>query len=81
MGKLVNVSGKETVKSIENAGWRIVGQCGLENCGQVGSHVVMAKAGRRANLSIPQHKELPVGTLRSLIRFANLTVDEFLSLG
>ncbi|MHB2008798.1 MAG: type II toxin-antitoxin system HicA family toxin [Acidobacteriaceae bacterium] len=29
--------------------------------GQVGSHVVMTKPGERANLSIPQHKELPLG--------------------
>jgi hypothetical protein len=32
------------------------------------------------NLSIPQHKELSVGTLRSLIRNAGMTVDEFLAL-
>ena len=73
MGKLANISGKEAVKVFENAGWGIVGQ--------VGSHVVMTKAGERANLSIPQHRELSVGTLRSLIRAANLTVDEFLALG
>lgn len=53
MGKLANISGKEAVKTFEKAGWRIVGQ--------VGSHVVMTKAGQRANLSIPQHKELSVG--------------------
>lgn len=41
---------------------------------------VMSKPGERANLSIPQHKELSVGTLRSLIRSANLTVDQFLDL-
>ena len=72
MGKLANLSGKEAVKAFENAGWRTVGQ--------VGSHVVMTKLDERANLSIPQHKELSVGTLRSLIRAANLTVDEFLAL-
>ncbi|MHB8302306.1 MAG: type II toxin-antitoxin system HicA family toxin [Acidobacteriaceae bacterium] len=36
--------------------------------GQVGSHLVKSKPGERANLSIPQHKELFVGTLRALIR-------------
>ena len=40
----------------------------------------MTKAGSRANLSVPQHKELSVGTLRALIRAAGLTVDEFLDL-
>ncbi|MEK6289678.1 MAG: type II toxin-antitoxin system HicA family toxin [Acidobacteriota bacterium] len=48
--------------------------------GQVGSHVVMVKPSVRVNLSIPQHKELSVGTLRALIRNAGLTVDEFLNL-
>ena len=40
----------------------------------------MTKPGIRANLSIPQHKELSVGTLRALIRNADMTVDEFLEL-
>ena len=48
--------------------------------GQVGSHLVMVKAGARANLSIPQHRELSVGTLRSLVRNSGLTVDEFMDL-
>lgn len=72
MGRLANISGKEAVKAFEKAGWRIAGQ--------VGSHVVMIKPGIRANLSVPQHKELSVGTLRALIRHAGLSVDGFLSL-
>jgi predicted RNA binding protein YcfA (HicA-like mRNA interferase family) len=48
--------------------------------GQVGSHLVMTKPNQRANLSIPQHKELSVGTLRALIRAAGMTVDEFVEL-
>lgn len=72
MGRLNNISGKEAVKAFQRAGWQIVGQ--------VGSHVVMTKPGVRANLSIPQHKELSVGTLRALIRNAGMTVDEFLDL-
>lgn len=45
--------------------------------GQVGSHLVMIKPNMRANLSIPQHKELSVGTLRVLIKHSGLTVEEF----
>ena len=45
MGKLGNISGKEAVKAIADAGWQTMGQ--------VGSHVVMTKTGERANLSIP----------------------------
>ena len=48
--------------------------------GQVGSHVILVKSGVRANLSIPQHKELSVGTLRALIRNAGLSADQFLRL-
>lgn len=40
----------------------------------------MVKSGVRVNLSIPQHKELSVGTLRALLRNAGMTVDEFLDL-
>ncbi len=72
MGRLANISGKEAVKAFQKAGW--------ESLGQVGSHLVMVKSGVRVNLSIPQHKELSVGTLRALIRNAGLTVDEFLEL-
>ena len=72
MGKLSNVSGKEAAKAFGRAGWQTVGQ--------VGSHLVMSKAGQRANLSIPQHKELSVGTLRALIRAAGMSVDGFLEL-
>lgn len=72
MGKLGNISGKETVKVFQKPGWRAIGQ--------VGSHIVMVKAGVRVNLSVPQHKELSIGTLRALIRSSGLTVDEFLKL-
>ena len=72
MSKLGNISGKEAVKAFQSAGWQQIGQ--------VGSHVVMVKSGVRANLSIPQHKELSVGTLRALIRNAGMSVDQFLEL-
>ena len=72
MGKLGNISGKEAAKAFRKAGW--------ETIGQVGSHLVMTRQGERANLSIPQHKELSVGTLRSLIRAAGLSVDQFFDL-
>jgi predicted RNA binding protein YcfA (HicA-like mRNA interferase family) len=48
--------------------------------GQTGSHVMLTKDGQRATLSIPQHHELKPGTLRAIIRAANMTVDEFLNL-
>lgn len=72
MGKLGNISGKDAVKALQKAGWIKIGQ--------VGSHLVMSKPNIRVNLSIPQHKELAPGTLRALIRNADISVDEFLDL-
>jgi len=72
VGKLGNISGKEAAKAFQKAGWTPIGQ--------VGSHLVLVKTGVRANLSVPQHKELSVGTLRALIRNAGMTIDEFLAL-
>ena len=72
MGTLANISGKEAAKAFGRAGWQPIGQ--------VGSHLVLNKPGHRANLSVPQHKELSVGTLRSLIRLSGMSVDDFLNL-
>jgi len=72
MTRLANISGKDAVKAFQKAGWQVIGQ--------VGSHIVLSKQGVRVNLSIPQHKELSIGTLRALIRNSGLTVDEFLEL-
>lgn len=72
MGKLANISGRDAAKAFQKAGWKVRGQ--------VGSHLVLTKEGVRANLTVPLHGELSVGTLRSLIRTAALTVDEFLKL-
>jgi len=72
VARLANISGKEASKAFQKAGWQTIGQ--------VGSHLVMSKPGLRVNLSVPQHKELSVGTLRALIRNAGMTVEEFLAL-
>ena len=72
LGKLANISGKDAVRAFEKAGWHVRGQ--------VGSHKVLTKLDSRFNLTVPMHPELAAGTLRSLIRTANLTVDEFLAL-
>lgn len=72
MPKLPLISGAEAVKALQKAGWRVDRQRG--------SHVVMLKPGQIASLSIPQHRELAPGTLRSLIRAAGLTVEAFAEL-
>ena len=50
----------------------------IEVVRQRGSHIVMTKERHIATLSIPNHKEVARGTLRSLIRAAGMTVEEFL---
>jgi predicted RNA binding protein YcfA (HicA-like mRNA interferase family) len=72
VGELGNISDKEAVNAFGCAGWVVRGQ--------VGSHVMMTKDGVRVNLSIPQHRELSVGTLRKLIRLSGMTVGEFVKL-
>jgi predicted RNA binding protein YcfA (HicA-like mRNA interferase family) len=72
VGRLANISGKDAVKAFQKAGWQVRGQ--------VGSHLVLTKPGVRANLTVPQHPELASGTLRSLIKTAGLSVEEFLGL-
>ena len=69
MAQLPNLIGKEVVETFENLGW--------EFSRQSGSHIVLTKDGEMASLSVPNHKEVAKGTLRSLIRAANLTIDEF----
>ncbi|MBZ5603368.1 MAG: type II toxin-antitoxin system HicA family toxin [Acidobacteriia bacterium] len=69
MPPLPVISGERAVKTFEKAGWR--------KDRQHGSHVILLKPGHRASLSVPQHRELAPGTLRSLIRAAGMTVEEF----
>ena len=45
-----------------------------------GSDVVMVKEGLPVTLSVPDHRELRHGTLRTLIRQAGLSLEEFLAL-
>jgi predicted RNA binding protein YcfA (HicA-like mRNA interferase family) len=46
---------------------------------QRGSHIIMVKDGEIATLSVPDHKGVAKGTLRSLIRSTEITMDEFIA--
>jgi predicted RNA binding protein YcfA (HicA-like mRNA interferase family) len=70
MAQIPNLSGKEVVRAFEKLGWEVSRQSG--------SHIVLTKDGEMASLSVPNHKEVAKGTLRSLIRAANLTIDKFI---
>ena len=71
MGSMLPVlSGRQVVRVFERFGWQVVRQAS--------SHIVMTKPGEIVTLSVPDHKEVARGTLRGLIRSANLTVGQFL---
>jgi predicted RNA binding protein YcfA (HicA-like mRNA interferase family) len=72
MARLPVLSGADVVTIFEKAGWTVDRQRG--------SHVVLVKDGHLATLSVPDHKELAKGTLRSLMRAAGMTSDEFTEL-
>jgi predicted RNA binding protein YcfA (HicA-like mRNA interferase family) len=72
MPSLPNVSGREVVKAFTSGGW--------EFARQKGSHMILVKPGHIASLSVPDHKEIAKGTLRSLIKSSGLTVEEFVAL-
>ena len=65
------VSGKEMIKYLS--------KCGFEIVGRKGSHVRLKKVIEPRNLIVivPDHKELAQGTLRSILRQAGITFEEF----
>ncbi|ESQ15266.1 MAG: hypothetical protein N838_29820 [Thiohalocapsa sp. PB-PSB1] len=70
MPPLPTLSGKEVVRIFERFGWQVARQSG--------SHIIMISDESIATLSVPDHKEVAKGTLRSLIRASGLTVTEFI---
>ena len=72
MAILPVLSGREVVKTFEGDGWRIARHRG--------SHIILVKNGHMSTLSVPDHREVAKGTLRSLIRASGLTPGEFISL-
>ncbi|ABI68324.1 type II toxin-antitoxin system HicA family toxin [Syntrophomonas wolfei] len=66
------ISGQKALRTFTRAGWVYTRRHG--------SHMILTKPGMNTTLSIPDHKELDTGTLRSLIRKSGLTVEEFINL-
>ena len=71
MPKLPRISGKEALRAFSKAGFTVVRVAG--------SHYIMEKTGQAHVLSVPVHagEDLKSGTLRSLIRGAGLTIEQF----
>ena len=70
MASLPVISGKEAVKAFEKDGWRVVRRAKSK-------HIIMKKEGMVTTLSIPEHKVLDRGLLRSLIRDAYISIEKF----
>lgn len=71
MPSLPVVSGKQVVRALAKIGFR--------KASQKGSHVKLRHADGRTVI-VPMHAELREGTLRSILRQAQISVEEFLAL-
>jgi predicted RNA binding protein YcfA (HicA-like mRNA interferase family) len=73
MPRLPVVSGAKAVQAFRRLGFLLVGQRG--------SHVKLRKTAADGTLTctVPLHDELAPGTLRSILRQAGVTVDEFVA--
>ncbi|MBW8878250.1 MAG: type II toxin-antitoxin system HicA family toxin [Acidobacteria bacterium] len=70
MSELPRVSGREVVKAL--------GKLGYEKDRQHGSHIILRQGlSPFRRLTVPDHPEIAKGTLRTIIRQAGLTVEQF----
>jgi predicted RNA binding protein YcfA (HicA-like mRNA interferase family) len=72
MSRLPSISGRACIKALELVGFVVRRQ--------EGSHVILRRIEPFSQLVVPDHKELDRGTLRAIIRQADLTVEKFLTL-
>lgn len=74
MPELPVVTGREAIRAFA--------RIGFEETHVKGSHHVLKKPGYPNRLSVPVHGSRPLkkGTLRALIRAADLSIEEFISL-
>ena len=72
MSRLPRISGQECVKTLAKVGFYLRRQ--------QGSHLILRRDNPFAQVVVPAHKELDKGTLRSIIRQAQLGVNEFMEL-
>lgn len=71
MPTLPVLSGRRVAGVLVSLGWTVARQRG--------SHIILTKPGETATLSVPDHSEVARGTLRALLRAANMTVSQFLA--
>jgi predicted RNA binding protein YcfA (HicA-like mRNA interferase family) len=71
MPELRRVSGREAIRALE--------RLGFEQVRQRGSHVILKKQTPEGTIGcvVPLHRELAIGTLRGILRQANVTAEAF----
>ena len=70
MTKLPVMSGKQLCVALKKLGYMVDHQ--------TGSHIILRnEVPPYRRLTVPNHREIAKGTIRSIIRQAGLTVDEF----
>ena len=73
MSGLPRIGGREVVA--------VLAKLGYEFDRQRGSHIILRNRNSpHRRMAVPDHKELAKGTLRSIVREAGLTVDQFVAL-
>ncbi|GAB4245339.1 MAG: hypothetical protein Kow0049_35310 [Stanieria sp.] len=72
MSKLPSISGRDCIKALQ--------KIGFYKKRQEGSHIIMGRDNPFTQLVLLNHQELAKGTLRAIIRDADLSIDEFISL-
>lgn len=72
MTKLPRVSGRECLTALAKVGFVVLRQRG--------SHIVMRRTDPHAQVIVSNHREIDRGTLRTIIRDADMTIEEFVNL-
>jgi len=72
VSKLPRISGKDCIKALQKVGFY---QKRRES-----SHIILRRDEPFAQVVVPDHQELATGTLRAIIRDADLRVEEFIAL-
>ncbi|MCE2447481.1 MAG: type II toxin-antitoxin system HicA family toxin [Candidatus Latescibacteria bacterium] len=72
MSRLPRISGRDCANAL--------GKVGFYQKRQHGSHIILRRDDPFAQVVIPDHRELDRGTLRGIIRQADLGVEEFVRL-
>ncbi|MBM3152255.1 MAG: addiction module toxin, HicA family [Chloroflexi bacterium] len=71
MPEIPHLLGRDIIRALEGMGFFQVRQRG--------SHVVMKKTSQKGNIGcvVPLHREVAIGTLRSILKQAGVTLEEF----